>query len=78
MNREPVAVFSPYPFTPGQKITITAGPRRGDWEVMEVSEGKLTLRCPVSLRCFTWDRFCYHQESRDNQPWPQTSGKEGE
>ena len=56
---EPVIFFTPYPFTPGQKIRITEGPRRGDWLVIAFDERKLTLRCPISGKEFTWDRFCY-------------------
>ncbi len=59
MTNEQVALFTPYPFTVGQKIRITGGPRRGDWEVVEINDHKVKLRCPVSGREFTWDRFCY-------------------
>jgi len=68
---EQIVFFTPYPFAVGQKIRITAGPRRGDWEVVDLSEQKVTLRCPVSQRQFTWDRFCYLSETRENQQWPQ-------
>lgn len=59
MGGKDVVVFEPYPFTVGQKINITGGPRKGDWEVLDVTESKVRLRCPVSLREFEWDRFCY-------------------
>lgn len=59
MSEQPIPLFSPYPFSPGQKIRITDGPRQGDWEVVTVDERKVTLRCPVSGRQFNWDRFCY-------------------
>ena len=65
-----VSVFRPFPFAVGQKITIEGGPRNGDWQVMDVKERKLTLRCPISGREFEWDRFCYFVEERDNVPWP--------
>ena len=32
---------------------------KGDWEVIGVSDRKVKLRCPVSLREFEWNRFCY-------------------
>ncbi|MFH7325346.1 hypothetical protein [Desulfurivibrio sp. C05AmB] len=67
-----VVFFTPYPFAVGQKIRITSGPRQGDWEVMAISEKKITLRCPVSGRQFTWNRFCYLSETHGNQQWPQT------
>lgn len=66
-----VAFFTPYPFQTGEKINITQGPRRGDWEVIGVTERKVTLRCPVSLREFEWDRFCCFVENRDIDEWPQ-------
>lgn len=64
-----VSVFAPYPFEEGQKIHIADGPRRGDWEVIGVTERKVKLRCPVSHREFEWDRFCYHVADRE-QTWP--------
>jgi len=70
MSNHEIPCFTPYPFEPGQKITITAGPRRGDWEVVAVTDRKLTLRCPVSGREFTWERFCYLVETRKME-WPQ-------
>jgi len=54
---------------PGDRIHIEDGPRRGDWQVTAVNEKELTLRCPVSGREFTWARFCYLLEERDQQ-WP--------
>lgn len=71
MSTHKVTVFTPYPFERGQKIHIASGPRRGDWEVMEVGERKVKLRCPISFRQFEWDRFCYFSEDRDQMEWPQ-------
>lgn len=70
MAEERVTVFRPFPLKSGQKIFIDGGPRGGDWEVIEVSERKLKLRCPHSGREVEWDRFCYFVEECD-QPWPQ-------
>jgi hypothetical protein len=67
-----VLYFKPYPFVAGQKIHIEEGPRRGDWEVAAVSDRKVRLRCPLSLREFEWDRFCYFVEQRSGVQWPQT------
>jgi len=64
------SLFRPFPFRVGQKIRIDGGPRNGDWEVMAVSDRKVTLRCPVSGRQFEWDRFCYFVEERSAEPWP--------
>lgn len=70
MAGETVAVFRPYPFEVGKKIYIAAGPRHGDWEVIGVSDRKVTLRCPISKREFEWDRFCYLVEEAADGPWP--------
>jgi hypothetical protein len=68
--KQDVTVFRPYPFRVGQKIRIEGSGRAGDWEVVDVGEVKMTLRCPVSLREFTWDRFCcLHREERQVE-WP--------
>ena len=66
-----VTVFQPYPFQPGEKIFIESGPRCGDWMVLACDEKKLTLQCPLSKREFSWDRFCFHVENRE-QEWPTT------
>ena len=65
-----VILFEPYPFSVGQKIRITSGPRRGDWEVTGLSDRKVTLRCPISGREFEWDRFCYLAGGKKNEEWP--------
>lgn len=62
-------IFRRAELAPGDRIRIEDGPRRGDWEVLAVSEKDITLRCPVSGREFTWARFCYLVEERE-QPWP--------
>jgi len=69
MERFKVSVFRPYTFSRGQKINIESGPRKGDWEVIGLSERKVRLRCPVSFREFEWDRFCYFVEDRVDL-WP--------
>ena len=66
-----VIILRPYPFEAGQKIRIDGGPRGGDWEVIDISERKMKLRCPVSGREVEWDRFCYLIEERDGVEWPQ-------
>lgn len=69
MGTERVAVFRQYPFAPGQKIHIADGPRKGDWEVVAADAKDVTLRCPLSGRELTWQRFCYHVDGRDTE-WP--------
>jgi len=64
-----ILVLRPYPFKEGQKIFIDSGPRKGDWEVLEVRERKVRLRCPISQQEVEWDRFCYLVEERHDS-WP--------
>jgi len=70
MGESAVIIFRPYPFEVGQKVYIEDGPRQGDWEVVAVSDRKVTLRCPFSKREFAWNRFCYFAETREDIPWP--------
>jgi len=62
---EKVVFFKRYPFTPGCKLHIEDGPRKGDWVVTAVDEKKVALRCPVSGVEVSWDRFCYFVEERE-------------
>lgn len=68
-----VTVFKPYDFRVGQKLFIADGPRKGDWEVVAVTDRKVKLRCPFSKREFDWNRFCYVVEEKKDVDWP---GKE--
>ena len=72
MGTDNVIIFKPYPFKAGQKIYIEDGSRRGDWEVVDVTHRKIKLRCPISMREFEWNRFCYFVEELENEPWPHT------
>ena len=72
MEKHDVVIFKPYPFEVGQKINIEGGTRNGDWEVIGVGDRKVKLRCPVSLREFEWNRFCYFIEERLGIAWPKT------
>jgi len=65
MTRQETLIFKPYPFKPGQKIKIEGGKRAGDWEVIAITDSKVTLRCPVSGREFEWARFCYQVTGQD-------------
>jgi hypothetical protein len=71
MQKDKVVIFKPYPFEVGQKIFIEGGPRKGDWEVVGVSDRKVKLRCPISSREFEWNRFCYLAEEKTGLQWPQ-------
>jgi len=64
-----VIFFQRYPLEVGQRLHIEDGPRKGDWEVIAVSEKKVTLQCPVSGFKAEWDRFCYLSEEREAE-WP--------
>ncbi len=70
MTKHKVAIFKPYPFEVGQKIRIEGSSRNGDWEVTDMTESKVTLRCPLSNKEYTWDLFCYFTEEKDDAPWP--------
>ncbi len=70
MEKHNVTIFRPYPFHVGQKIRIEGTRREGDWEVVNIDERKLTLRCPVSKKEFSWDLFCYHVDEKRDHPWP--------
>lgn len=65
-----VTVFKQYPFKTGQKIRIENSIRSGDWEVIAVSDHKVTLRCPISKKEMEWSRFCYYVEEK-HMAWPQ-------
>ncbi|WP_457551646.1 hypothetical protein [Desulfobacula sp.] len=64
-----VIVFKQYPFKVGQKIRIEGSKRSGDWEVVGLSDAKVTLKCPISKKEVNWDRFCYFFEEKI-QEWP--------
>ncbi len=70
MTKQKVTIFKPYPFEVGQKIRIEESRREGDWEVTDITERKVTLRCPLSNKEYTWDLFCYFTEEKDDAPWP--------
>jgi hypothetical protein len=67
-----VAVFKPYPFIIGEKIRIEGSPRRGDWQVIGVSEKSVKLKCPLSLREFEWPIFCYVVDKEQGVAWPRS------
>ena len=72
MGKHDIVVFRPYPFEVGQKLNVDGGTRNGDWEVIDVSDRTVKLRCPVSLREFEWSRFCYFVEEQSGVDWPKT------
>jgi hypothetical protein len=64
-----VTIFKPCPMKPGQKIRIQDSPLQGDWEIIRVSDFKITLRCPLSGKELVKDRFLMACDQRD-QEWP--------
>lgn len=66
-----VTVFRPYPMEVGQKIHIEGGARGGDWEVIGITDRKVTLRCPITRQEVQWARFCYIVHEHDSKEWPQ-------
>lgn len=70
MKTHDVVIFKPYPLKVGQKLHIDGGSRSGDWEVVGVTDRKVKLRCPVSLRAFEWVNFCYFVEEKSGIVWP--------
>jgi len=65
-----VTLFKTYPVRKGQKIRIEDSKRSGDWEIIEVTENKMTLKCPISEKELTVDRFCFLVQELENEPWP--------
>ncbi len=65
-----VTMFTPYPVKVGQKIHINGSKRNGDWEIIEVGETKMTIKCPISHKEIKCDRFCYLVEETENKEWP--------
>ncbi len=70
MSHHDFTLFTPYPFKVGQKIRINGTKRAGDWEVIEVGDLKMTIKCPISGTELKCDRFCGFMEERHNEPWP--------
>lgn len=68
--RHHVTFFKPCELEVGQKIRILGSKRSGDWEVIDIGEVKMTLRCPISKKELKCDRFCYFMEEKKNETWP--------
>lgn len=66
-----VTVFKPYQFKIGQKIRIEDSRRKGDWEIVGISDHKVRLKCPISKKEFEWAQFCYFVEDEKDAIWPQ-------
>ena len=55
MGKDPV-VFKLYPFTVGQRIIRQRGDKMEDWDVIEVTDDKVTVKCPFHGDILTWKR----------------------
>jgi len=75
MAHQSVITFRQYPLEIGQRIYIEDGPRRGDWEVVGLTDKAVKLRCPVSHREVEWKRFCYFTEESRDTPWPHSDNE---
>ncbi len=64
-----VTFFKTCPLKNGQKIHIEDSLLAGDWEVIETTPAKITLRCPVSKKEITKDRFFFFVQEKKDQ-WP--------
>ena len=64
-----VTFFKPYPVKQGQKIRIEDSPLSGDWEIIGVTPSKITIRCPISKKELTKDRFLFFTEEKQDK-WP--------
>ena len=64
-----VSLFKSCPLQEGQKIRIEDSPLEGDWEIIKVSDFKITLRCPITGKELVKDRFLVFHEERE-QTWP--------
>jgi len=69
--KQQVSFFKSYPFQKGQKIRLEDSPLKGDWEIVDITPYKITLRCPISKKELTKDRFCFFMEEKETQ-WPKT------
>lgn len=49
-------VFETYPVKPGDRIFINDGPWKGDWDIVEVSDRKVKVKCPFKGDEYEWKR----------------------
>lgn len=64
-----VTFFKSCSLKEGQKIRLEDSPLKGDWEIVKISEYKVTLRCPVSKKELVKDRFFFFTKEKQDQ-WP--------
>jgi hypothetical protein len=44
MGKQIVTLFRPYEFKLDQKIHIESGPRKGDWEIVGMTDGNIGIK----------------------------------
>jgi len=49
-------VFEPYHLKIGDRILITDGPWKGDWDIIELSDKKIKVKCPFKGTELEWKR----------------------
>ncbi|MBN2332955.1 MAG: hypothetical protein JXO49_02480 [Deltaproteobacteria bacterium] len=49
-------VFTPYPFTVGQRIVRQRNGKNEDWDVIAVTDEEVTVKCPFHGNVLTWKR----------------------
>ncbi len=64
-----VTFFKSCPLKEGQKIRFEDSPLKGDWEIIKISDFKVTLRCPVSKKELVKDRFFFFTKEKQDS-WP--------
>jgi hypothetical protein len=65
-----VTFFKPYPLKEGQKIRLDGSPLKGDWEIVKITDFKVTLKCPISKKELVKDRFFFFTHKKEDQ-WPE-------
>ena len=60
-------VFEPYPFKVGERILRRRKGKLEDWDVIDVTETEITVKCPFHGMKLIWekDRFWYGEQSSD-------------
>ncbi len=64
-----VTFFRACPLKQGQKIRIEDSRLAGDWEVIDFTPLKVTLRCPVSGKELIKDRMFFFTQEKQTK-WP--------
>ncbi len=65
-----VSFFKTCPLEKGQKIRIRDSRLAGDWEIIDFTPLKVTLRCPVSGKELIKDRMLFFTHQEHTQ-WPE-------